>query len=163
PSGDDEIARTRPFVPGFQDPSSTPVSTSYRRMFARGVSPVPAAAPAGRAEVNWPPAYARPPTTVCAQTIPSTWVVGRGSAVTGTVASAGVAAAATGASGATAAGAATGAAVSTAPADGATSAVATRAATVSPATRPTTRRRPGGAPRREPWTTVRLTSLFFMG
>src|ERR671913_1600090 len=49
-------------------------------MFDRGVSLVPAAEPAGRAEVNWPVAYTRLPTTTWSQTTPLTWTVGSASA-----------------------------------------------------------------------------------
>src|SRR5829696_4597250 len=51
-------------------------------MFDRGVSFVPAAQPAGRAELNCPVAYTRLPTTTWSQTTPLTCTVGSASAAT---------------------------------------------------------------------------------
>ena len=52
PSADPTIARPWALRVGANPVSSAPVVMSYARMFERGVSLVPAAAPAGRALVN---------------------------------------------------------------------------------------------------------------
>src|SRR4051812_43871770 len=55
PSGDSARALTVPLIFGAND-VATPVLMSYARMLERGISPVPAAAPAGRAFEKLPPA-----------------------------------------------------------------------------------------------------------
>ena len=50
------IARTVPFAFGFHG-SSAPVERLTAATWLRATSPVPAAAPGGRIDVNWPPRY----------------------------------------------------------------------------------------------------------
>src|SRR5690606_22327972 len=82
PSGETAAAITRELMDGLKEPMRVPVSTSYARRFDRGVSLVPAGAPAGRALLNSPPAYTVPPETACVHTMPLICTVGSGSALT---------------------------------------------------------------------------------
>ena len=82
PSADAVIARPCAFSVGAQVVIRLPVLRLYASTFARAVSLVPAAAPAGRAEVNLPVAYTVLPTTTWSQTTPLICTVGSESAET---------------------------------------------------------------------------------
>ena len=82
PSGDASTWRTCALMFGANVVMSAPVVMSYARRFERGVSFVPAAAPAGRALENEPAAYTTLPTTAWSHTMPLICTVGSESAVT---------------------------------------------------------------------------------